>query len=155
MAFSLSVIAVGKPAALYAELIVHYQRQLSRFAPTILQHVRQVSARACDPETVMAGEAQYIAGAVPRGAWLVALCDDGLRLDSPGFARWLERRRVAAGPTAFAIGGAYGLSSALRSGCAESLSLSPMTLPHDLALVVLLEQLYRAYTILRHHPYHK
>jgi 23S rRNA (pseudouridine1915-N3)-methyltransferase len=154
MAFSLSVIAVGKPAALYAELIEHYHLQLSRYTPTSLLHVRQTSAGA-DPKTVMAREAQHIASAVPQGAWLVALCDDGLRLDSPGFARWLERRRVAAGPTAFAIGGAHGLSSALRSGCAESLSLSPMTLPHDLALVVLLEQLYRAYTILGRHPYHK
>ncbi|MBD3239812.1 MAG: 23S rRNA (pseudouridine(1915)-N(3))-methyltransferase RlmH, partial [Chitinivibrionales bacterium] len=75
--------------------------------------------------------------------------------DSRGFAAWLDKRRRERMPTVFMIGGAYGLDPALVAESNEALSLSTLTFSHDIALVVLLEQIYRAFTILYGHPYHK
>ncbi len=86
-------------------------------------------------------------------AVLVALDPAGREVDSAAFARWLERRQNSGTrELVFLVGPADGLPPALRAEC-ELLSLSPLTLPHELARVVLLEQIYRAFATLRHHPY--
>ena len=88
----------------------------------------------------------------PR-AMLVAVDAAGRRMDSAAFTRWLERlRNGGTRELVFLVGGADGLPPALRAGC-ELLSLSPLTLPHELARVVLLEQIYRAFATLHNHPY--
>lgn len=87
----------------------------------------------------------------------VVLLDAGGRVyDSPGFARWLDQQ-MTYGRTAltFVLGGAAGFSDAVRKRGDDTLSLGPMTLPHRLARVVLVEQIYRALSILRGEPYHK
>jgi len=76
-------------------------------------------------------------------------------MTSEAFARWLQGTRESARDVAFAIGGAYGLSEELRGRARLRLSLAPWTLPHELARLVLAEQLYRAGTIVRGEPYHK
>ncbi len=86
-------------------------------------------------------------------AALVALDPAGKEMDSATFTRWLERRQ--SGGTRellFLLGGADGLPARIRDSC-ELLSLSRLTLPHELARVVLLEQIYRAFATLRNHPY--
>ena len=83
-------------------------------------------------------------------------CDvGGTARDSEGFARWLQGEREGARDVAFVIGGAYGLAPAVRERARGRLSLAPWTLPHELARLVLAEQLYRAGTIVRGEPYHK
>jgi 23S rRNA (pseudouridine1915-N3)-methyltransferase len=83
-------------------------------------------------------------------------CDRGGRtLSSEQFAEWLRDRRDTARDVAFAIGGAFGLAESVRRRAEFSLALSPWTLPHELARLVLAEQLYRAGTIVRGEPYHK
>ena len=75
---------------------------------------------------------------------------------SPEFARWLQRLGEGPAPGVhFLIGGAFGLDGELKDACSFRLSLSSLTLPHDLARLLLLEQLYRAATILGNQPYHK
>lgn len=86
---------------------------------------------------------------------LVLLDSRGKQFSSEEFANWLdEYQQRSSSPLLFAVGPADGFSQSARKTAALALSLGKMTLPHELARVVLLEQLYRAFTILRGHPYH-
>ncbi len=85
---------------------------------------------------------------------LVLLDSRGKQLSSEELAEFLEREQVNAIPLLFAIGGSDGFSDQARRQAGFTLSLGRMTLPHELARVVLVEQLYRAFTILKNHPYH-
>jgi 23S rRNA (pseudouridine1915-N3)-methyltransferase len=89
------------------------------------------------------------------GGTLVACDPGGTAMTSESFAAWLQARRESATDVAFVIGGAYGLSDDVRSRASLRLTLAPWTLPHELARLVLAEQLYRAGTIVRKEPYHK
>jgi 23S rRNA (pseudouridine1915-N3)-methyltransferase len=85
---------------------------------------------------------------------LVLLDSCGKQLSSEEFAKFLEREQVSPIPLLFGIGGSDGFSDEARDHAAFTLSLGKMTLPHELARVVLVEQIYRAFTILKNHPYH-
>ena len=85
---------------------------------------------------------------------LVLLDSRGKELSSEELAKFLEREQVNAVPLLFAIGGCDGFSDQARGQAGLTLSLGKMTLPHELARVVLVEQIYRAFTILKNHPYH-
>jgi 23S rRNA (pseudouridine1915-N3)-methyltransferase len=85
---------------------------------------------------------------------LVLLDSRGKQFSSEELAEFLEREQVNATPLLFAIGGSDGFSEEARRHAGLTLSLGKMTLPHELARVVLVEQLYRAFTILKNHPYH-
>ena len=84
---------------------------------------------------------------------LVVLTEEGERFDSPGFANWLMG--LGSGRVAFVIGGAEGLTPALKARANQQLSLSAMTFPHEIARLLLVEQIYRGITILQGGPYHK
>ncbi len=102
-------------------------------------------------EKLLAGEAS-----VGRGRRLLVLLDSrGRSMSSDAFAAWLGRQRdQGAGTISFCVGPASGWSEAARNQADLLLSLGPMTLPHQLAAVVLAEQIYRAFTIIEGHPYH-
>jgi 23S rRNA (pseudouridine1915-N3)-methyltransferase len=85
---------------------------------------------------------------------LVLLDSRGKQFSSEELAEFLEREQVSATPLLFGIGGSDGFSEEARHNAGFTLSLGKMTLPHELARVVLVEQLYRAFTILKNHPYH-
>ena len=85
---------------------------------------------------------------------LIVLDSRGKQLSSEELAQWMEREQLQALPLLFAVGGADGFSETARREASFVLSLGKMTLPHELARVVLLEQIYRAFTILKNHPYH-
>jgi 23S rRNA (pseudouridine1915-N3)-methyltransferase len=131
----ISVIAVGRLKPPYQDDVEHYRKMLAGHAKLDLIEVR-------DDDAVQAR--------VPERAFSVLLASDGRSLDSEAFAGWLEERRQAGRDICFVIGGPKGLDleADLR------LSLGPMTLPHQLARVVLLEQIYRAHKILAREPYH-
>ena len=98
----------------------------------------------------------WLLAAVPQGARLVALDERGKNLDSPAFAALMGRwQDDGLGDLAFAIGGPDGLSPAVLERADLTLSLGPMTWPHLLVRVLLVEQLYRAQSILDGHPYHR
>ena len=106
-------------------------------------------------ERAKALEGERLLAAVPAGGTLLALDERGRSVSTQGLATMLsEWMRDAAHPV-FAIGGADGLSDAVKEKAAKLLSLSALTLPHGLVRVVLAEQLYRAWSILAHHPYHR
>jgi 23S rRNA (pseudouridine1915-N3)-methyltransferase len=85
---------------------------------------------------------------------LVLLDSGGKQFSSEELAEFLDREQLNAVPLLFAVGGSDGFCEEVRTHAAFTLSLGKMTLPHELARVVLLEQIYRAFTILKHHPYH-
>ena len=113
-------------------------------------------SRARDAATRMAEEAAVISAAIPEKSILVALDERGQNLDSTVFARNLGRwRDEGAGHTIFVIGGADGLSPELRRKAKLAIAFGAATWPHQMVRVMLLEQLYRAATILAGHPYHR
>ena len=108
-----------------------------------------------DRTRAMGDEGADILRALPARSHVVALDLDGRQLSSEGLAAWFERRMVDGGSDiAFVIGGSAGLDPSVMTRADERLSLGPMTLPHQLARVVLLEQVYRAFRIMRGEPYH-
>lgn len=138
----LRVIAVGRLRKRWlVEAVTLYQRRLPGLVIT--------EVRDGGPQR----EAEAILAALRPDERLVALSEEGAALSSTAFAEQLARR--GADRLAFAIGGADGLAPLLRQRASWLLSLSAMTFPHDLARLLLLEQLYRADTILRGGPYHR
>jgi 23S rRNA (pseudouridine1915-N3)-methyltransferase len=113
-------------------------------------------SRAQDAAARMAEEAAAISAAIPAKSVLVALDERGNNIDSPAFARHLGRwRDEAVANTIFVIGGADGLSPDLRRKAKLTLAFGAATWPHQMVRIMLLEQLYRAATILAGHPYHR
>ena len=133
----LIVLAVGRLRPPYADDVQHYQKLLARHARVELIEVR---------------EDERIARRIPERAYVSQLHSSGRTYDSIAFSRFLEERRQAGLDLCFVIGGAYGMEDLERAD--HRLSLGPMTLPHQLARVVLLEQLYRGHKILAGEPYH-
>jgi 23S rRNA (pseudouridine1915-N3)-methyltransferase len=152
----ITIVAVGKPGRLLADAIQEYERRAGRYWKLASVTVRAETATKNRPaDEVMAAEAERLLAAA-EGSEIIALTPAGKRWSSKEVAARLEERALQGGaPVAFVIGGAYGLHSTILQGARETLSLSDMTMPHDLARLVLAEQLYRAGTIQRGEPYHK
>jgi 23S rRNA (pseudouridine1915-N3)-methyltransferase len=131
-----TVLAVGRVRPPYADDAEHYLRLLARQARV---------------DVIEVGDDDAVARRIPSRSFVSLLDDGGETYSSEGFARWLEQRRQAGRDVCFVVGGAFGTS---LERCDHRLSLGPMTLPHQLARVVLLEQLFRAHKILAGEPYH-
>ncbi len=113
------------------------------------------ASRAPNVAGQRAEEADRLRTRIPEGSNLVALARVGAGWTSTDLAKQLERWLLAARPLAFVIGGSHGLDASLIARATATWSLGPLTLPHELARVVVVEQVYRAFTILRGEPYHK
>jgi 23S rRNA (pseudouridine1915-N3)-methyltransferase len=151
---TLLVLAVGRLRAAYREACDDYLRRLGRYARVTEVEVREAS-RAPTLEAQREEEAERLRGRLPGGSTVVALAREGSPWTSEELARRMDGWRMAARPLAFVVGGSHGLSPGLLASSSARWSLGPLTLPHELARVVLVEQLYRAFTILRGEPYHK
>ena len=132
----ISVIAVGRLRPPWQDDVEHYRKLLAGHARLELVEVR---------------EDERVPPRIRERDHVVLLTSDGRQLDSLELSSWLEERRQDGRDLCFVIGGPRGLE---LDRCDTRLSLGPMTLPHQLARVVLLEQLYRAHKILAREPYH-
>lgn len=150
----IALVAVGKLRPCYREACQGYALRLQRYARYTEHEVRE-EGREPVPAVRQAREARRIEARLPGEATLIALSRRGHAWSSPGLARELERWARAARPVALVIGGSTGLAPDLLARASIRWSLGPLTLPHELARVVVLEQVYRAFTILRGEPYHK
>jgi len=130
------VVAVGRLRPPFADDIQHYQKLLAR-------HVRLELIQVRDDEPV--------ARRIPERAFVSLLDRQGERFDSIGFSHFLETRRQSGRDLCFVVGGPFGLT---MERVDHRTSLGDITLPHQLARVVVLEQLYRAHKILAGEPYH-
>ena len=151
---TLLVLAVGRLRAAYREACDDYLRRLGRYARVEEAEVREAS-RAPTVAAQLEEEAERLRVRIPRGSTVVALAREGSPWTSEELARRMDGWRVAARPLAFVLGGSHGLSPGFLASASVRWSLGPPTFPHELARVVVLEQLYRAFTILRGEPYHK
>ena len=150
----LVILAVGRLRSSYREACDDYLRRLSRYAKVREVEVREAS-RAPTVEAQQEEEAGRLLARAPVGATVVALAREGPAWTSEELAGRMEGWRMAARPLAFVIGGSRGLAPGLLASAATRWSLGALTLPHELARVVVTEQLYRAFTIIRGEPYHK
>ena len=142
----LTILAVGKVKERgIREAIDDYIARVARHFP-----LDEIEVRDAPPAELAAALEKRL----PAATHVVALDAGGQTMTSEGIARWLDGRMSRGkGNVAFLIGGADGLPEAIRARADETLSLSAMTLPHRLARLFLVEQLYRAVTILRNEPY--
>ena len=151
----LIVAVVGKPRnAALAAAIKEYETRAARYWPLDVHEVREERASGVSSTIVRRREGERLRDRT--GAARIVACDpSGKSLTSEEFAEWLKRERDRDRDTAFVVGGAYGLSDEILGESSMKLSLAPWTLPHELARLVLAEQLYRAGSIMRGEPYHK
>ena len=155
------IAAVGRPKdPALAAAIREYETRAARYWPLESIEVKAeradpASAPATSAATVRAREGERLRQRVVGRATIIACDASGVSMTSERFAAWLQSEREDAHDIAFLIGGAFGLDETLRDGAQRRLSLAPWTLPHELARLVLGEQLYRAGTIIRGEPYHK
>ncbi len=150
----LHLLAVGRLRPPLREVCDDYVRRLGRYLTVGEVEVRE-AARAPTAVAQREEEAARLRARLPEGAATVALAREGRGWTSSELARQVEQWRVAARPVAILIGGSRGLAPGLIAAAGARWSLGPLTLPHELARVVVVEQLYRAMTILRGEPYHK
>jgi 23S rRNA (pseudouridine1915-N3)-methyltransferase len=150
----LVILAVGRLRPAMREAADDYLRRLRRYAAVREIEVREASREPTVPAQREA-EAVRLAERTPAGSRLVALAREGKPWTSAELARWIDEWRLASRPVTFVLGGSHGLGPGLLQRADVRWSLGPLTLPHELARVVVLEQLYRAFTILRGEPYHK
>jgi 23S rRNA (pseudouridine1915-N3)-methyltransferase len=130
------VVAVGRVKPPFADDVAHYAKLLSGHTPVDLVEVR---------------EDEGVERRIPQRAFVSLLDIGGQALDSVRLSRFLEDRRMSGRDLCFVVGGPFGLELERAD---HRLSLGPLTLPHQLARVVLLEQLFRAHKILKNEPYH-
>ncbi|HHS51217.1 MAG TPA: 23S rRNA (pseudouridine(1915)-N(3))-methyltransferase RlmH [candidate division Zixibacteria bacterium] len=147
------VIHVGKQKRLIADLVETYANRIANYAEFEIVSVKQ--ARGLPEDKAIAAESENLLKKLSARDFAIALTEEGKQLGSVAFAELLSDIELSARPVAFIIGGAFGLSEEAKSRADMRLSLSKMTLQHDIALTVLLEQLYRAFTIIRGEEYHK
>jgi 23S rRNA (pseudouridine1915-N3)-methyltransferase len=131
-----SVVAVGKAKPPYADDLAHYAKLLTRYARV---------------DVIEVADDDALVRRIPDRTYVCLLDSRGRAYASEAFAAWLEERRQAGTDVCFVIAGAFGIELPTAD---HTLSFGPMTLPHMLARVVLLEQLYRGHKILAGEPYH-
>ena len=152
----ITILMVGRTReAFIREGLQFYSQRLKPFLNLTLKSVqaeKETSGRT--PELIKAREAERLQAQVPPRALVAALSPQGREFTSEEFAAWLTRLDVAARPLAFLLGGHWGLGYNLIAQAHMRLSLSRLTLTHELAPLALLEQLHRAMTIKTGHPYH-
>jgi 23S rRNA (pseudouridine1915-N3)-methyltransferase len=150
----LSLVAVGKLRPALREVCDDYLRRLGRFVKVAEREVRE-AGRAATEELQRDMEGKRLLDAVGDGSPVVLLDLGGSSWSSEQLAAQLDAWRHDGRDRTLIVGGAAGVSPALRQRATSTWSLGPLTLPHELARVVAVEQLYRASTILRGEPYHK
>lgn len=156
--FPLTLIFVGRASDNYIkEGCAVYEERIRRYADLSLICVPEERVPSKGRiEYILHHEGKRIREKLRPDAFRVALDEKGRLLSSEAFARFLEKgSHSGSKEMAFLLGGPYGLEGALKEGADLRLSLSPMTLAHGMARMFLLEQIYRAFTLLRGEPYHK
>lgn len=158
----IDLICIGKLNAPYfAQGVSEYAKRLSAYCDFRIvelpeETIREKNASAASIEKALDKEADRILASVRKGASIVALCIEGKQLSSEELAdRIAQTAGSGAGDMAFVIGSSHGLSSRVKQAAVLRMSMSRMTFPHQLARLMLTEQLYRAFSINAGAKYHK
>ena len=153
----ITIIAVGTRMPAWVETAWDdYAKRLPAECAVELKEIKpEPRTSGKTPAQMMAAEAKRIEGAIPEQALRIALDEHGKDLTTEKFSTLLQGWQDNSQSLAILIGGPDGLDPALKASCANLLRLSSLTFPHPLVRVVLIEQLYRAWSILVNHPYHR
>ena len=157
----ITVICVGKlKEKFYADAAAEYAKRLQRFCDLKITELPESrlpeNPSPAEIEKALASESRAIAEKIPHGSTVVALCIEGKTCSSEVLSARMQEISVSGRPhITFLIGGSVGLDEGLKARCDWRLSMSPMTFPHHMARVMLLEQIYRAYQIESGTKYHK
>jgi 23S rRNA (pseudouridine1915-N3)-methyltransferase len=150
------VVAVGQRVPGWAQTA--WDDYAKRFPPELRVELKAVKTQPRASRTVAAlhaAERQRIESAIPKGAHVAVLDERGTALTTVALAARLNAWQRQGGDVALVIGGPDGLDPQFKRGAHECIRLSDLTLPHAMARVLLVEQLYRAWSINAHHPYHR
>ena len=153
-----TVLAVGRVKGPLEAPVQDFERRAGRYWKLDIVEVDAGGPKGGDksPEAVRAAEGVRLDRRIPAGTDIVVLTRRGKAMSSTELAHYLEDQGVRSSQgVTFVLGGAFGLEDALLAKASRKLALSPMTMPHEMARLVLVEQLYRAGTILKNEPYHK
>ncbi|MBE2259971.1 MAG: 23S rRNA (pseudouridine(1915)-N(3))-methyltransferase RlmH [Rhodobacteraceae bacterium] len=152
----LAILAVGhKPPAWVAQGCAEYIKRMPRELPLAIVEVKPESRGSKTREQLLAAEKTRLRAALQGYGRVVVLDERGDDLPTRQLAQRLAGWMRAGAPTAFVIGGADGIDDELKRQADETIRLSSLTLPHALARLLLCEQLYRAISVVRQHPYHR
>ncbi len=158
---NIQIIALGKLKEKYlTDAVKEYEKRISQFAKfriTELEPVK-ISENPSEAEinAALDNEAEKITAKIPSGSMIVAMCIEGKQCTSEAFAKKISEAAVnGKSNIAFIIGSSHGLSPKIKNMAQWKMSMSEMTFPHQLARVMLSEQIYRAFTIINNRKYHK
>jgi 23S rRNA (pseudouridine1915-N3)-methyltransferase len=152
----LGIVAVGQRMPDWAQTA--YDDYAKRFPPELRVEIKTVKTEPRGSktlETLLAAERARIEAQIPRGTRVVVLDERGTTLTTKALAERLRTWQLEGDDVAMVIGGPDGLEPAFRQAAHERIRLSDLTLPHALARVLLIEQLYRAWSVNANHPYHR
>ncbi|CAN5709672.1 23S rRNA (pseudouridine(1915)-N(3))-methyltransferase RlmH [soil metagenome] len=152
----LFLVAVGQRVPDWAQ--VAYDDYAKRFPPELKVELKAVKTETRGSKTLenlFAAERERIEAAIPKGCHIVALDERGTSLTTVALAAKLKAWQLESDDVALVIGGPDGLDPAFKKAAHERIRLSDLTLPHAMVRVLLIEQLYRAWSINANHPYHR
>ena len=157
---NIHIITVGTLKEKYlVEAVAEYKKRLSQYAKVEEVNIKEEKINNEDDfseiSRALDAEADKILAAVPKDAMKIALCVEGKAYDSPALAKLIGRMVDEKGKIALIIGSSHGLSERVKKECHTRLSVSALTFPHQLMRVILMEALYRSFTILAGKKYHK
>lgn len=150
--------AIGKLAEDWNQQAIHrYSRLISQFAKLDVVELQegQKGSKKPDISLTRSNEARELFKSIPKSAYIIALDEQGKELNSFEFAKKIGEINDSGRPIAFLLGGSWGLDEEVRQKADLTLSFGPMTFPHALARIILLEQIYRAFMILGGRTYQK
>ena len=156
----LTLISVGTLKEDYLkDAVAEYKKRLSQYAKIDEINIKEEPIKNENSSTEIARaldtEAEKIISAMPKDSYKIALCVEGRQFDSPALAEIISNANDGTGKITLVIGSSHGLSEKVKSECKLRLSVSKMTFPHQLMRVILLEALYRSFTIIAGKKYHK
>lgn len=157
---TLTIITVGTLKERYlTEAVAEYKKRLSQYAKVEEINIKEEKINNEDDhaeiERALDSEAQKIIAAIPKDSMKIALCVEGKSYDSPALAKLIGKMVDEKGKITLIIGSSHGLSEKVKRECQTRLSVSVLTFPHQLMRVILMEALYRSFTILAGKKYHK
>lgn len=157
---SVTVIAVGKLKESYLrDGCAEYVKRLKGFCKIDIIEIDEERASdnpsQAEIKSILQKEGNRIIAKIPKACAVIPLCIEGKEYSSPDFSQLIEKTAFGASHICFIIGGSFGLSDEVKALSQHKLSFGKMTLPHQLARMVLLEQVYRAFSILNNSKYHK